>query len=52
MAFSPGAGQVWSGVTPLPGYVPERGTKEAGKLQLIQEILVGGKEGEGKLETV
>lgn len=46
MAFSPGAGQVWSGVTPLPGYVPERGTKEGGKLQLVQEIL-GGREGGG-----
>lgn len=44
MALSPGAGQAWSGVTPLSGCAPERGTKEAGKLQLVQEIL--GRRGE------
>lgn len=48
MAFSPGAGQVWSGVTPLSGCAPERGAKEARKLQLVQEILGGSEEWGGK----
>lgn len=38
MTFSPVAGQVWSGVTPLSGCAPEKGAKEAEKLQIVQEI--------------
>lgn len=55
MAFSPGAGQVWSGISPLSGRAPKKGAKEDEKLQLVQEILGGrveqGREAANCIET-